>query len=249
MYIAIKSEMDSRVFLYPLMRALKNYGSMLVISSNRQLSRLIEDGEFGFRNIAVIVDMSGATDVYNEYGIAAGDYDYIILDNVGAVEYDVCFVLCGAKSSISFDEEIQILKEAGDTNVAIIQFGKASSDKKEKQESPKQEQYTTNQGKARHKKEENLSNYDPASKFQNMAEDFSKKHILKTYKAIFPKFQDIETLEAEHRFFEIDRNLVDVIYDMLKETLAVDKNQFQKEVRKKDESSGYIKSRNAMRKE
>ena len=94
MYIAIKSEMDSRVFLYPLMRALKNYGSMLVISSNRQLSRLIEDGEFGFRNIAVIVDMSGATDdVYNEYGIAAGDYDYIILDNVGAVEYDVCFVL------------------------------------------------------------------------------------------------------------------------------------------------------------
>ncbi len=82
-----------------------------------------------------------------------------------------------------------------------------------------------------------------------MAEDFSKKHILKTYKAIFPKFQDIETLEAEHRFFEIDRNLVDVIYDMLKETLAVDKNQFQKEVRKKDESSGYIKSRNAMRKE
>ena len=49
------------------MRALKNYGSMLVISSNRQLSRLIEDGEFGFRNIAVIVDMSGATDdVYND---------------------------------------------------------------------------------------------------------------------------------------------------------------------------------------
>ena len=42
---------------------------------------------------------------------AAGDYDYIILDNVGAVEYDVCFVLCGAKSSISFDEEIQIRDE------------------------------------------------------------------------------------------------------------------------------------------
>lgn len=243
MYIAIKSELDSRVFVYPLMKALKSYGSMLVISSNRQLSRLLEDGEFGFRNISIIVDISGATDdIYNEYGIAPGDYDFVILDNVGAIEYDMCFILCGARSSIPFDEEIQILKEAGDTNIAIIQFGK-------KEKSSSQKQLVEKQNKKKEKIKDNSDNYNPASKFDDMVDISSKKCILKTYKANFPTFQDIEMLEAEHRFFEIDKNLVDAIYDTLKEILSVDKNQFQKEVRKKDESSGYIKSRNAMREE
>ena len=47
MYIAIKSEMDSRPIIYPLMRCLMNYGSILVITNNKVFNRLIESQESG----------------------------------------------------------------------------------------------------------------------------------------------------------------------------------------------------------
>ena len=57
MVIAIKSEMDSRVVLYPLMKACSIYGSVLVMTSNRYVRRVIDDQEYStFKNIAVLVD-------------------------------------------------------------------------------------------------------------------------------------------------------------------------------------------------
>ena len=79
--VAIKSEMDSRPLLYPLIRVLNNYGNLCVITSNKQLNRLIEDEDNGgFRNIRVIIEESGGVDsVYQEYGIVPEDFTFLIL--------------------------------------------------------------------------------------------------------------------------------------------------------------------------
>ena len=128
MYIAVKSETDSRPFVYPLMRALHNFGSILVISSNRQLNRLVQDSDDGatFRNITIVVDEFGATDdICSDYGYAPGDFDYVILDNVGATDADKLIYLLGSNTDFAFQEEIDMLCETEDTNkVFVIQYGK-----------------------------------------------------------------------------------------------------------------------------
>ena len=63
MLISIKSEIDSRVLLYPLIKVLKPFGSILVITSNRQLNRLIEDVDTRTcRDITIILDADGTAD-------------------------------------------------------------------------------------------------------------------------------------------------------------------------------------------
>ena len=56
MEIAIKSEADSRILIYPLIKTLYNYGTVAVYTSNKAVSRLIENElEGGFKNIRIIV--------------------------------------------------------------------------------------------------------------------------------------------------------------------------------------------------
>jgi len=231
MYISIRSEMDSRVFLYPLMRALYNYGSMLVLSNNKTLNRLIEDTvDSGFRGITVIVDDSESADeICGAYDIRQGDYDFVILDNLGASDYDVCFILVGAKVSPEFDEEIELLLEDTSNTSCVLQFGKSNAPVK-KAQAPKEE-----------KKERR-----PEDKFNEMAGDV-KVERPKPVNVPFPNFQDIEILEAEHRFSEVNQAIAGAIYSTLESTLAVDRSRFMKEVRRRDESSGYLKPRDPNR--
>ena len=242
MNIAIKSEIDSRVLLYPLMRSLRSYGSILVISSNRQLRRLLDDDETGFRGFRIIVEESGATDdIYDEYGIADGDFDFVILDNMGVIDYDLCFIPLGAKHTESFDDDVQLMLEAERDKVVVVQFGKQS---KNNRSTAATKRDTKRKGKIIEVNED----YDPAAKFRVTEEQRKKEQSrARTVMVPFPSYQDIETVESEYKFYEVNANLVTAFYDALKETLAVDKNQFQREVRKKDESSGYIKSRNSTR--
>lgn len=237
MYIAIKSEIDSRVLLYPLMRALRSYGSVLVITSNKQLNRLIDDeAEGGFRNIRIIIEESGATDdVFEEYGIVSGDYDFVILDNIGVTDYDVYLLPLGERHSESFDEDVKMLLSEDDGKVKIIQFGKPPKAEPAKRKDKKEKETVSEE-------------YNPADKFNISIEEQKKAEEQKKLVCVpFPSYQDIENVEANHRFYEINQNLVTALYTIFKDVLLVEKIQFQKEVRKKDESSGYIKSRNSTR--
>lgn len=271
MFIAIKSEMDSRPLLYPLMRSLFNYGSILVLTNNKILRRLIDNPiDSGFRNITILIDESSSADeICENYGVAIGDYDFVILDNLGSSEYDVCFVALGSLSSQDFEAEIELLFTDDKVKSCIVQFGQVASKQqkssKEKVVKEQQKKESSIERKERLKREkeekvarkaaereakknksekrksnETLENYDPASKFRDLVKPNITKP--KSINVPFPNFQEIETLEAEHRFPEVNRLLAEAIYDLLKDVLAVERIQFQKEMRKKDESSGYIKS-------
>lgn len=161
MYIVVKSEMDSRQVVYPLMRCLKNFGSILVISNNRTLSRLIESpAEGGFRNIMVLVDSADSADeVCENYGITADDYDFIIVDNLGSSECDACILLAGTYVSPEFDDEIEMILNDENGHAVLFQF---SSDNKklvrkeaaeEESEDINEEDETPKQRRARLKQE------------------------------------------------------------------------------------------------
>ena len=102
MYIAIRSEVDSRVLVYPLMKALWEYGSILLVSSNKQYRRLIEETDtMTFRNITVLVDENGSADeIIDANFVSKVDYDFVIFDNVSCVDYDVCLVPLGVAFSV-----------------------------------------------------------------------------------------------------------------------------------------------------
>jgi len=231
--VAIKSEMDSRPLLYPLIRVLNNYGNLCVISSNKQLNRLIEDEDNGgFRNIRVIIEESGGVDsVYQEYGIVPEDFTFLILDNMGAMEYDVLVVPVGEVISEDFQEEVDLLKT--DVNVRFIQFSKAT-----KKERPKKE----DNGKARRRKrgeelpEEDIEDDDPAEKFkvyQDVDEEFNVSE--RFYGCKFIDYQAIEDMESKYILPKPGNELANAFYDIFKDKFAVDKRTFDKEVKRDDE--------------
>ncbi len=237
MTIAIKSETDSRVAVYPLMWALKPFGSVLVVSSNRQLRRLVDDTEYlTFRDMVVIVDEEGGTDdVFSLYGVVKGDYDFVVLDNVGSIDFDRCLVLLGNKQSESFMSDLNDIQESEDRNKYILlDFGNGSGSK----EQEKAEAESKKPGKKAANVKVSQEEYDPADKFRAMVpEETSKKDRIKPFKVKFPTFADIEQVEAEHRFYQVGLDLTKVFYSFLGETLAVSMDKFNKVVRRKDESS------------
>lgn len=256
MYLAIKSEMDSRPFLYPLIRALKSYGSILVISSNQWVYRLIEEEHQGFRNITVIVETTGATDtVYEDYGVGPDDYDFVILDNMGAIDFDYLFILRGKSCSEDFAEEVDLyLTDKTNPNLYIVQYGggskgdRSAGDTKrpQRKSQPERPRKGTHSRKGQAVKEQvDAESYDPAEKFREKEENI--KQTIQTVSGTYPTFQDIDLLESEHLFPEVPRAMIDPLYTMLKSLVLVDRNQFTKEVRRKDESSGNLRTRSVER--
>lgn len=231
MRIMIKSELDSRPLLYPLMRSLFNHGSILVITTNKYLTRLI-DGELegGFRNVRIIVDSDGAVDdIRQEYGIAPGDFDFEILDNVGAVDYDLLMVPISNHISDTFRYEIEPLLDLDTT--AVIRFGQKSKSSGSK--APSKRSKPT---------EEEQANYNPLSKWRRKSEEdiIIEKLSGDGQWATFPTFQDIETLESTYIFYPVERNLAMILHKVLGPYLNIDERFFVKEVTSKDESSGHI---------
>lgn len=248
MYIAIKSEIDSRPFVYPLMKALFNYGSILVVSNNKQLRRLTIGSDDGmtFRNITIVVDEDGATDeVYEEYGFAKDDFDFVILDNVGVPECDIRIFLFGADSEVAYQDEIDMLIDAGEAkNMRIVQFGRAQkSDVKSAKKDKKDKKDVKADPQVEEQVEAEQVEYDPAEKFKSL-EERNLREIQKeqTVNVQFPSFQDIETVEGEHKFYEVNNALIPFLHSILEPVIGVDAGQFRKEVKKTDESSGYIRN-------
>lgn len=131
MNIAIRSEADSRMLLYPLIRALYPYGTICVISNNIYLRRLIDIDSFegGFRNIRVIVDASSDMEyVMETEDLYHGKYDFIIFDNFGTTDFDMEFIIVTTRVSEIYLQDI--LYVIGEPNTHVIRFGVGSGNKK-----------------------------------------------------------------------------------------------------------------------
>ncbi|MBQ2885828.1 MAG: hypothetical protein IJE43_19055 [Alphaproteobacteria bacterium] len=237
MIIAIKSEIDSRVLLYPLMKACDTFGSVLVLTDNRYVRRVIDDVEYGtFKNITIIVDEEcAADDLYETYGVSPGDYDYIILDNIGAAEYDKCFWLFGYKQSEVFLEDKKIVEESERAdNLVYLEYGKPVNSNKPAQK------VVSKRGKVEDNQEV-PEGYDPAEKFRNLEEEEHLRVVAK-YNLPFPSFEYIENIEGRGIFGAVDEKLCKVFYDIFGTQLNIQFNIFRKEIRQTNESSGNNKS-------
>jgi len=242
MIIAIKSEMDSRPLLYPLLRALHKHGSICLLSSNRIVSRLIEDDDNGgFRNIRVIVDEDGATDtVYQEYGINQNDFDFIILDNMGSVEYDLLLVPVGLVTTEEFQADIDLLKR--EANSRFIQFGKGG--KSRKASKPTKPIKSNNQRRGKHEESEEDDD-NPADQFKveiSLDEEFKVGE--RWYNCSYPTWEDIEKMEALYKFPIPSAELITALYDIFKIQIGLDKRTFEKEMKIEDKITGKAASVN-----
>ena len=252
MIIAIKSEMDSRVVLYPLMKACDVYGSVLVLTNNRFVRRVIDDDEFGtFKNITIVVDEEGSSDdIYAYYGILPNDYDYIIVDNMGISEYDRCLCLFGQKQSLAFMADKDTMEHSENVdNIVFLEFGKKSSAKparpvKEQKPAEGVEGAAENTpAKKTGKVDKSVvpEDYNPADKFRNLVEEERKKTVV-TYNVPFPSYDMIEDLEGMGKFSNIDEKLCTVFYDVMGKSLNIQFNVFRKEIKQVNESSSGNKS-------
>lgn len=134
MNIAIRSEADSRMLLYPLIRALYTYGTICVISNNIYLQRLIDIDAFegGFRNIRVIVDTTGDLEYIRETeDLYQGKYDFVIYDNFGTTDFDMEFIIITSRVSEIYLQDI--LYVIGEPHTHVIRFGAGSGNKKKKE--------------------------------------------------------------------------------------------------------------------
>lgn len=245
MIIAIRSEMDSRPVLYPLIRVLNNYGTVCVISSNRQVRRLIEDeDDQGFRNIRVYVDEDGAVDaVYEEYGITKDDFTFIILDNMGAMEYDVLIVPVGEVVSEEFQDEVDLLKT--DTSCRFLNFGKVvkkprTTKSAKSTSAPKPARVSA---RDRHKAKDQVEDVnvvdevddDPAARFRH-EEDIDEQYNVaeRSYSVKYITYQEIEDMESKYILPKPGPELGNAFYDIFKDKFAVDKRTYEKDIRKDD---------------
>ncbi len=236
MEIAIKSEADSRVLLYPLIKLLYNYGTVAVYTSNRTLTRLIDSElEGGFRNVRVVINPEADLDEMKASDDWRKDkYDFIIYDNVGAVDYDVIICILTNRLSESYVQDLLFIIQ--DDKTRIIRFGApAPAVKKEK------------------------SNKKPIAK-ENVPEPeeddrkFNKWRVEKTDEDVlqelltdrkspwhkFPSFEMIENMEGRHIMPTPEDSLIRDLYDIFGKELSIDLRMFMKGARVKDESSSDI---------
>lgn len=252
MVIAVRSEMDSRPLIYPLLRVLKDYGRVGLVSDNKQVKRLLDSEEDGAcRNIRVIYDESGATDtVFEEYGIVPEEYDFLILDNMGATEYDMLIVPLGEVVTDEFQYDVDELKK--DANTRFVQFGKAPKKAPDKSKSSRPAR-SRPERKPRQKRGEPVpeepvveeeEDDDPAEKFRmeiSIDEEYNVSE--RFYGCEFPAYQDIEDMEAKHIFPKVGPKMGDAIYDIFKDKLGIDKRMFMKSISAPDkEVRGHTNS-------
>lgn len=237
MEISIKSETDSRILLYPLIKVLSNYGTVAVYSSNRVLTRLIEnDLEGGFKNIRVVVspeiDLEG---VKESDGWYKGRYDFCIYDNMGATDYDICICIVTNRLSESYVNDLTYL--ITDDKAHILKFGSAAPALKEKGAKPE-------------KRKKNAPEEEPTEEDLN----FNKWNIEKTDEEIlqealadrsakwckFPSFESIDQMESRHKMMVPDDGLIKELFRLFGTHLCIDERMFTKGARLKDESSSDI---------
>lgn len=238
MEIAIKSEADSRILVYPLIKALYNYGTIAVITSNRNMSRLIEgELEGGFKNIRILVSPEGdLLSVFESIEYNKSDYDFVILDNMGATEYDILLCIVTNRISSSYMDDLLFL--CTDPKTHILKFGSAAP-------MPKGEKSKKKPTKG--EKEESAEDDVPDDEFNKWKVEKTDEQILTETLASreakwmkFPTMEAIEMVEGRHYMMVPGDDMIKEFYRLFGEKLNVDIRQFTKGARVKDESSSDI---------
>ena len=237
MEIAIRSEVDSRVLVYPLIKVLATYGTVAVYTSNKFFSRLIENElEGGFKNIRIVVspeeDIEAAKESDEYY---KNKYDYLILDNMGASDYDMMIAIVTSHLSDNYTSDLLYIISEEKTH--IIKFGSPAKGAKDAKKPPKKPK----------KGEEPDLDDDEFNSFNKWDNTKTDEEILKELLADreskwvkFPTFEAIENMEARHIFITPDDTLIKELFRLFGESLSIDERMFTKGARVKDESSSSI---------
>lgn len=246
MEISIMSETDSRVLVYPLIKCLYNYGTIALLTSNAMMSRLIENElEGGFKNVRVIVDVNADLEAAKE---ADGDfhrtkYDFIIYDNMGAIDYDLLITVVTNRITDQYVNDI--LYCIDDERTHIIKMGtpaqRPKAEKAPKQPKPKKGEVapvtpetvvdTLNEGEG----DEEFNKWVTIK-----TEEDILREKLQDRKAVwckFPSWDDIEKMEARGQMLTPDDSFIKEMHRLFEKWVNVDQRMFLKGARVKDESS------------
>lgn len=255
----IISEMDSRVTLYPLMRCLLSLGDTLVITRNPLVKRLIDnDVEGTFRNFHIIVDDSGASDeLVSDYGINIDDYVYVIYDNSSVIDTSAyTLVPIGPYVSEEFYDELERLNDE-DGTLLILRYGQPVKSKHAKaktldqldEEATMEEEVEPNQKHKKSKSKFKKPELSPeelelaaVNKFKPVKETVDSK-LKKVPSLKFPTYEEFELLESSKMFSMVDKNLMKILYTMLKPFIGLNEGSFMKEVSRRDEGSSSFDKR------
>ena len=235
MEIAIRSEVDSRSFIYPMLTCLKRFGSVCIFTDNPLYNRLVdEDSEVpGFANIEVYPlypNFNGDLDAaIEESEYEPGKWDWVIWDNVGRTEVDVQLALFTNKVSDRLVQDMMyVIDEEG---VRIIKLGTPF-----KSNSKAVKGHTKNNSNST----EEAGDVNKWNTTKTDEEIFQEKLNGSSAKWIpFPIVDEIEAFEGRHKFITPNAKFIDEFYDIIKDVIGIDKRLFMKGV-KVDEDSVYI---------
>lgn len=270
MNISIRSEADSRILVYPLVRALYNYGTICIITNNVYMKRLIDPDsmEGGFRNIRVIVQPDGdLEEALEQEEMFKDKYSFVIYDNMGATDYDIECIIITARVSESYLQDI--LWSIGEEGVSVFRFGPgAPAPKKEKEKKSTNKKKPKNEEKSNELDDVIESNEDDvfdnvldaqqnAQQISGFNEDGTLKNkwtAIKTPSELlneklaqaqasvlpFPNFEDIEKMESRWIFPKVAGNLAKAIYKVIGPAISVDERTFMKGVSTVDEGGYFL---------
>lgn len=124
MQISLFGRTDKRACIYTLMKILQPMGDVAVISNDRHLTRLTEDGApYGFyQNISIFVTDATADEMWQVIEHRPDDFEYVILDSLYNEDTDLILYVQGAGVE-ALDEYLFDAFE----DVTIINMGKGKN--------------------------------------------------------------------------------------------------------------------------
>lgn len=235
MEIAIKSEVDSRVLVYPLIKALYNYGTIAVYTSNKQMSRLIENElEGGFKNIRIMVSIESDLEYIKETDEYFKDkYDFVIFDNIGATDYDMLIAIVTNRISETYMQDLLYL--CTDKKTHILKYGSPAPALKGEKKKPTKNKGQTDETEI---EDPNFNKWQVKKSDDEVLQELLSSRESKWIK--FPTFDAIEQMEGRHYLMVPGDSLIRELHRLFGDKLVVDLRQFQKGARVKDESSSDI---------
>ena len=250
--IAIISEMDSRVLLYPLIQVLKRYGRVAVISDNRHITRLIDsEQEGGFCGI----DIFYCEDTWDDEDVIVG-YDWVVFDNVARANAWRTIIPISSVVSLNFVSDLMYMIE--DESTHILKFGAPSAQATKKQANKKPEKKPkAKKGEEALAEEETVAVEETAESKLNLRVEAEEKPVWITEMSESEKVEEelfrrkakwlpmlasdaIEKLEGEHVWPKIVPAICSELYRVLGTALCAEERQLIREVQTPDESGSNL---------
>lgn len=231
MKIAILSEIDSRIVLYPLLKCLQQYGSIRVYSSNVAIQKFAENCNNVFENIEIYADASADLEtLLEETYWHEEDQTFTIFDNIGATEYDAGLVVVSAAQSPDYISDV--LYTIANDNTTILKMGKPYSEKSKAKTATRDLKKLA---------EDDDPDYNKWAVEESDQEILDRK-LRDANSRWIPMItlEDILRLETMYKFFKPNSEFAKVIYPIVKKVSNVDERDYLKGVERINESSNNI---------